>query len=107
RATARLPGAERVVLCGYDAPGSWTDAVAERGDEITARMIAFFDRLATNGHRPGAPQNGRTEGRHAGISYRIEGWGPALILLPFFLAPSQWNPAIPGLAQHFTVVTLG
>src|SRR5262249_35500697 len=46
RATARLPGAERVVLCGYDAPGSWTDAVAERGDEITARMIAFFDRLA-------------------------------------------------------------
>ncbi len=32
---------------------------------------------------------------------------PALILLPFFLAPSQWAPAIPRLARHFTVVTLG
>jgi SAM-dependent methyltransferase len=47
------------------------------------------------------------EGRHAGISYRIEGSGPALILLPFFLAPSQWYPAIPLLAKHFTVITLG
>ncbi len=44
---------------------------------------------------------------HVGISYRIEGCGPALILLPFFLAPSQWGPAIPRLARHFTVVTLG
>jgi SAM-dependent methyltransferase len=30
-----------------------------------------------------------------------------LILLPFFLAPSQWTPAIPRLAEHFAVVTLG
>jgi SAM-dependent methyltransferase len=30
-----------------------------------------------------------------------------LILLPFFLAPSQWAPAVPALAAHFTVVTLG
>ena len=29
------------------------------------------------------------------------------MLLPFFLAPSQWEPAIPLLARHFTVVTLG
>src|ERR1700758_3943814 len=27
RAMARLPDAERVVLSGYDAPGSWADAV--------------------------------------------------------------------------------
>lgn len=51
----------------------------------------------------GAPR----EGMHAGISYRVEGSGPALVLLPFFLAPSQWVPAVPRLARRFTVVTLG
>ena len=49
----------------------------------------------------------RREGVHAGISYRIEGTGPALMLLPFFLAPSQWAPAIERLARQFTVITLG
>jgi SAM-dependent methyltransferase len=107
RATARLPAAERSVLSGYEAPGSWSDAVADRGEEITERMVAFLGRLAANGHGPMTPRVGRTEGNHAGISFHIEGSGPALILLPFFLAPSQWNPAIPRLAEHFTVVTLG
>jgi SAM-dependent methyltransferase len=107
RATARLPAAQRVVLPGYDAPGSWSDAVADRTDEIADRMIVFLDRLAANGKRPNGPRPTAAEGRHAGISYRIEGAGPALILLPFFLAPSQWAPAIPRLARHFTVVTLG
>jgi SAM-dependent methyltransferase len=107
RAADRFPAAQRSVLAGYDAPGSWSDAVADRTDEIAERMIAFLDRLAANGKRPGAPTSTTAEGRHAGISYRIEGSGPALILLPFFLAPSQWGPAIPRLARHFTVVTLG
>ena len=107
RAAARLPAAQRSVLAGYDAPGSWSDAVADRTDEIADRMIAFLDRLAANGKRPDGPGPTTAEGRHAGISYRIEGSGPALMLLPFFLAPSQWAPAIPRLARHFTVVTLG
>ena len=29
------------------------------------------------------------------------------MLLPFFLAPSQWAPAMPELAKRFTVITLG
>jgi SAM-dependent methyltransferase len=107
RALARLPATLRSVLAGYDAPGSWSDAVADRTDEIVHQMIAFFERLAANGKRPDAPRATAVEGRHAGISYRIEGSGPALILLPFFLAPSQWAPAIPHLGRHFTVVTLG
>jgi SAM-dependent methyltransferase len=102
-----LPAAQRSVLAGYDAPGSWSDAVADRTDEIADRMVAFLDRLAANGKRPNGPGSTTAEGRHAGISYRIEGSGPALMLLPFFLAPSQWAPAIPRLARHFTVVTLG
>ncbi len=103
RAAARLPAAERSVLAGYEAPGSWSDAVAERTEEIAERMIAFLSGRSADLPRSATP----AEGRHAGISYRVEGAGPALILLPFFLAPSQWAPAIPRLAQHFTVVTTG
>ena len=29
------------------------------------------------------------------------------MLLPFFLAPSQWAPAVARLARQFTVITLG
>ena len=107
RAAARLPTTQRSVLAGYDAPGSWADAVADRTDEIAERMIAFLDGLAVRGRRADPPQSSQQSGTHAGISYRIEGTGPALILLPFFLAPSQWDPAIPRLARRFAVVTLG
>src|SRR5271165_5003065 len=103
RAAARLPAAECSVLAGYQAPGSWSDAVADRTQEIAERVIAFL-----GGHHADIPRaTGPRGGSHAGISYQVEGSGPALILLPFFLAPSQWTPAIPRLAQHFTVVTTG
>jgi ubiquinone/menaquinone biosynthesis C-methylase UbiE len=103
RAAMRLPGAERSVLADYDAPGSWSDAVAERTQEIADRIISFLGTHPADIPRAAAPK----AGIHAGISHQSEGSGPALILLPFFLAPSQWAPAIPRLAQHFTVVTTG
>ena len=53
RAVARLPIAERFVLSGYDAPGSWTDAVADRTDEIAGQIGGFLDRLAANGRSAG------------------------------------------------------
>ena len=106
RAASRLSGAERFVLAGYDAPG-WADVVADRTGEIADRMIGFLDRLAARGYRAEAPRPVAAEGSIEGISYRLEGSGPALILLPFFLAPSQWQPAVPRLAERFTVVTLG
>jgi hypothetical protein len=107
RAANRLPAARRSVLSRYEAPGSWSDAVADRTDEIAERVIAFFDELCAGGRPAGTPRRVPAQGNHAGISYRIDGAGPALILLPFFLAPSQWTPAIPRLARHFTVVTTG
>ncbi len=107
RAAAALPAAQYVVLAGYAAPGSWTDAVADRGAEISRAMVDFLGRLAGGGHPADVPRVAAAEGVHAGISYRMRGAGPALVLLPFFLAPSQWEPAVSALAEHFTVFTLG
>ena len=47
------------------------------------------------------------EGEIAGISYRIRGAGPPLVLLPLFLAPSQWEPLIPRLSKKYCTITLG
>ncbi len=97
-ALARLPGASRHVLTGYDAPG-WADVVADRTGEI----LDIFSRV------PPLPPVSLPEGAgsHAGITYTIQGAGPPLVLLPFFLAPSQWEPVIPALAQRFTVIVPG
>jgi SAM-dependent methyltransferase len=102
RALPRLPGAQRHVLQGYQAPG-WADVVADRTGAIAGWMTGHLPRFAADPPRTAAG----TEGVVAGISYRLQGTGPTLVLLPFFLAPSQWDKAIPLLARHFTVVTLG
>lgn len=93
-----LPAASRIVLPGYHATG-WADVVADR----TADVI---DILATLPPLPplALPP---TTGAYAGIRYAITGQGPPLVLLPFFLAASQWEPAIPALAERFTVIVLG
>lgn len=101
RARARLDGSRRAVLTSYDAPG-WADVVADRTDEIVRQMSDFLGALPAD-----VPDTPVREGSHAGITFRMEGTGPALMLLPFFLAPSQWAPAIERLARQFTVITLG
>jgi SAM-dependent methyltransferase len=42
-----------------------------------------------------------------GITYRVRGSGPPLVLLPLSLARSQWEPFIPDLAAHYTTILLG
>src|SRR5204863_9661848 len=93
RKSAMLP-----VIDNYEALG-WSDVVRDCAAEIADRMTGFLPRFTADQLRPGV-----TEGSHAGVSFRIEGSGPALLLLPLFLAPSQWAPAIPQLARHFTLV---
>src|SRR6516225_3080958 len=68
RAAIRLSGAERTVLAGYDAPGSWSDAVAERTQEIADRIIAFLRARHADTPRAAIPR----AGVHAGISYQVE-----------------------------------
>ena len=98
-AEPRLPGARRVILTFYDAP-TWADVVADRTEEITAALRGLPGEATVPGLKAGA-------GGHAGIQYQVHGKGPALVLCPFFLAPSQWEAAIPELARHFTVIVLG
>ena len=83
RAADRLPGAERHIIDNYEALG-WSDVVRDCAAEIADRMTGFLARFAAD-----APRAGLSEGSHAGITYRVEGSGPALLLLPFFLARSQ------------------
>jgi SAM-dependent methyltransferase len=101
RAAQRLPAAQRHLLRHYEAPG-WADVVADRGEEIAARMTEFL-----RGYDADTPRVATSAGTIAGIAWRLQGAGPALLLLPFFLAPSQWQPALSLLSQHFTLVTLG
>jgi ubiquinone/menaquinone biosynthesis C-methylase UbiE len=101
RAQARLPGSQRVEFADYDAPG-WADVARDRGPDIVAA-------LRQSAMRAPADTPGQTErsGIHAGLTYTMAGAGPTLVLLPFFLAPSQWEPIADELAQNFTVVTVG
>ena len=106
RAAARLAGARRHVLAGYDAAG-WSDVIADRTDDVVEAMVRHLGGLEGS---PGAstPSSApAASGEHAGLTWRIEGRGPALLLLPFFLAPSQWEPAVARLAERFSVVRVG
>jgi SAM-dependent methyltransferase len=100
RAEPRLPGARRAMLEGYEAQG-WSDVAAECTGELARAIAGFLAGYAADTPRAAG------DGEHAGITYRIEGSGPALILLPFFLAASQWAPAMPELSEHFTLITVG
>lgn len=107
RAAARLSGSTRCILEGYEAAG-WSDVIADRTNDVAGAMDRFLadvggsKRASLLASRPAA-----ASGETAGLSWRIEGQGPALLLLPFFLAPSQWEPAVASLARRFTVVRVG
>ncbi|HML14079.1 MAG TPA: methyltransferase domain-containing protein [Xanthobacteraceae bacterium] len=101
RAQARLAAARRHLLREY-AAAAWSDVAADRAGEVAGAMTAFL-----TGFPADAAALGGRSGSHAGLSFRIEGSGSPLILLPFFLAPSQWDPALPELTRRFTVILIG
>ncbi|MCL8384046.1 methyltransferase domain-containing protein [Xanthobacter aminoxidans] len=96
---AALPDSRRRVLEDYAQPG-WADHVRDRTD-------AVVDALRDLPGTPSVLTRAAESGAHAGISYDIRGSGPALVLFPLFLAPTQWDAALPRLAAHFTVIRLG
>ena len=105
RAVQTLPGARLVTLHDYFSP-NWADIIADRADDIRSAMMGF---IASIGERE--PRKYLTlkneDGEFVDISYSIRGSGPPLVLLPLALAPSQWQPLIPALSEHYCTITLG
>jgi ubiquinone/menaquinone biosynthesis C-methylase UbiE len=96
-----LPDATLQRLRGFECH-PWSDVIADRGPEIGRALLDFLDQQpATIVELP------EGEGEAAGISYRIRGAGPALVLMPLDLAPSQWEPLIPTLGARCCTITLG
>jgi len=96
-----LPGVSAHILRGYEwLP--WSDVIADRGAEIGARMLDFLDRHPLPVSRLSEP-----EGEIAGVTYRIRGGGPPLVLMPLSLAPSQWDPVIATLSARYCTISLG
>jgi SAM-dependent methyltransferase len=98
---ADLPRAEAHFLHGYDWQ-PWSDVIADRGPEIGSALLDFLDR-----HPIPAVTLPEGEGEAAGISYRIRGAGPPLVLLPLSLSPSQWEPLIATLGTRYCTISLG
>lgn len=97
-----LPQATVEVLSDY-AGHTWADIAGERGESIGTAILQFVMR------RDALPAGGlpEQEGEIAGISFRVRGAGPPLVLLPLDLSPGQWEPLIPALSAHFCTITLG
>lgn len=105
RVVERVPDVRLVTLRDYAILG-WTDVVADHRDEIGSAMLQFLARMnRTAGAKSVPPAAG--EGEIAGISYRIRGAGPPLVLLPLWLSPSQWEPLVPRLSEQYCTITLG
>jgi hypothetical protein len=65
-------------------------------------MSNFLDAHALPGVSP--PEG---EGEVAGITYRVRGSGPPLVLMPLDLTPSQWEPLIEPLRTRYCTICLG
>src|SRR5262245_19493188 len=102
---ARVPAALLVTLSDY-AGLPIDDVAVDRGDEIGQALLNFMQRLGQKHATPSVALEAGS-GEVAGISYRIEGSGPPLLLLPLSLAPSQWDPVLPFLSERFCTIALG
>ncbi len=98
-AHAFLPQSRRVILSNYAQP-IWADHVRDHTETVVEVLASLPGNAADTNLTAG-------QGLIAGISYDIQGSGPALVLFPLFLAPTQWDAAIPTLTQRFTVIRLG
>jgi ubiquinone/menaquinone biosynthesis C-methylase UbiE len=92
-------------LRNYATP-AWADTIADRTADVADAVVDFFARAERLCGAPTTLAVGG-EGEIAGIRYRIEGQGPALLLMPLSLAPTQWESLIPLLSRHYSVVVLG
>jgi SAM-dependent methyltransferase len=103
RLIADLQQANLVTIQNYDAV-SWTDVMADLTDWIAPQIAMALSASDSQPEDFQVPD--QRAGEVAGISYRIQGVGPPLVLLPLALSPSQWAPVLPQLSQRFCTITL-
>ncbi len=82
-----LPGATSLTLRDYVSL-MWSDVIADRTADIGTALLEFLHRMEQR-HPSPAVRLLEGEGEVAGISYRIRGAGPPLVLLPLELVPSR------------------
>ena len=82
------------------------DLLTDRAEDIGAAMLAFLARMDQL-HAVKPVRLPAQEGELDGISYRIQGAGAPLVLLPLGLAASQWAPLLPRLSAQYCTLTLG
>lgn len=99
-----LKGVELHVAENYDT-AIWADYAADHAERIVPEWLDFLARQEAE--HPATALSTTPGGVVAGISYTVKGEGPALVLFPASLAPSQWAPITDQLAQRFAVITLG
>jgi SAM-dependent methyltransferase len=105
KAMTSLPGASTVTLDDYYGHPR-ADLLADRTEDIGAAMLAFLARM--DQLRAATPVNlPAQEGEMDGLSYRVQGAGVPLVLLPLGLAASQWEPLVARLSAQYCTVTLG
>jgi ubiquinone/menaquinone biosynthesis C-methylase UbiE len=76
--------------------------MADRESEIGPATLTLLDR-----HPVPAIRLSEGEGDVAGITFRIRGAGPPLVLMPLSLSPSQWEPLISTLSARYCAISLG
>ena len=99
-----LPGARHVILQGFE-DALWSDPVADRLSEIGPAMLEFLANASDDSVEP--VELAKDHGEIAGITFRVQGSGPPLVLFPLNLAAAQWDPLLPLLARHYCTITLG
>ena len=105
RAKPLLSGAEIVEFADYPA-AAWTDMAADHKNDVTENLLSFLERQDVL--RPATRLSGpNRKGEAGGITFNVTGTGPAVLLFPAQLAPSQWNPLIDRISERFTVIRLG
>ncbi len=84
----------------------WADVIADRTDEVSNAVMDSLSRI-DHENIDDTPPLREGNGEFVGITYRISGCGPPIVLLPLGLAPSQWEPMIANLGERYCTITLG
>ena len=98
--------ARTITLSGYSSPNTYADVAADRPEDIAPELVDFLDQMGRL-HQTHTVDLAEGEGEVAGISYKIRGAGPPLVLFPLSAAPSQWEPIMEILTGRYCAITLG